>query len=352
MRFLVTGGAGFIGSALIRFLINETQHEVLNIDSLTYAGCLASLGPAANSDRYKFVQANIADESLMLQVMMEFRPHKVLHLAAESHVDRSVDNPGQFIQTNICGTYSLLQASLNYYRVSDVPEFMFHHVSTDEVFGSLGPAGYFSEISPYAPSSPYSASKSASDHLVRAWHSTYNLPTLITNCSNNYGPFQFPEKLIPLTILNALEGKPIGIYGNGQQVRDWLHVEDHVRALYLAAMRGEAGQTYLIGGNNERTNLEIVQSICSSLTELNGDCGYSSLIKFVADRPGHDTRYAVDATKIKDELGWEPLRTVDAGIEITVKWYMENRAWCQIVGQSDPERKRKGEPVVTKKGVA
>jgi dTDP-glucose 4,6-dehydratase len=349
MRILVTGGAGFIGSALVRHLLNHGEHQVLNLDKLTYAGNLESLADVADHPRYRFLQADIADQTKVAQTLAEFQPDAILHLAAESHVDRSIDGPAAFIQTNIVGTYALLEATRAYWL--DLPEarrqaFRFHHVSTDEVYGDLhGGAAPFSETTPYAPSSPYSASKAASDHLVRAWQRTYGLPVLLSNCSNNYGPYQFPEKLIPLAILNALEGKPLPVYGDGQQVRDWLYVEDHARALVQVLTRGQVGETYNIGGHNQRKNLEVVRSICSLLDELaprQHAGSYQELISFVSDRPGHDRRYAIDAGKIERELGWTPQETFDSGLRKTVRWYLDNLDWCRHVQDGSYQRDRLG----------
>lgn len=336
-RFLVTGGAGFIGSAVVRRLIGTTPHEVLVVDKLTYAGNLDSLAPVSDDPRFRFVRADIVEQGTMRLLFEEFSPDVVMHLAAESHVDRSIDGPGDFIQTNIVGTYSLLQAALAHWRSLPPARksgFRFHHISTDEVFGSLGAEGLFREDTPYQPKSPYSASKAGSDHLVRAWHHTYGLPVVITNCSNNYGPYHFPEKLIPLAIIKALHGETIPVYGTGANVRDWLHVEDHADALLLAAQRGEIGESYNIGGRNERTNLEVVQAICRLLDELAPDAAIGSrakLISFVTDRPGHDARYAIDASKIERELGWRARYTFDDGLRQTVQWYLDNRTWWERV---------------------
>lgn len=339
-NFLVTGGAGFIGSAVVRYLINETSHNVAVVDKLTYAGNLESLAPVAENPRYRFYRADICDRGEMDRIFAEFKPEKIMHLAAESHVDRSIDGPGEFIQSNIVGTYTLLEAARKYYsRLSDGEKksFRFHHISTDEVYGELpdDPTVFFREDTPYAPSSPYSASKASSDHLVRAWHRTFKLPTSITNCSNNYGPYHFPEKLIPLIILNALALKPLPVYGQGLQIRDWLFVEDHARALYLVATEGRAGETYNIGGHNEKRNIEVVKTICALLDELRprqDGKKYSELITFVPDRPGHDLRYAIDAGKIGRELGWKPQETFESGIRKTVEWYIANRdSWCKNV---------------------
>ena len=332
LRFLVTGGAGFIGSAVVRKLIGETQHEVCVVDKLTYAGNLASLAPVSGSNRYRFEQADIGDGERMRALFAEFRPDIVMHLAAESHVDRSIDGPGDFIQTNIVGTFALLQEALRHWRSLEgeaKERFRFHHISTDEVFGSLGEEGFFREDTAYQPNSPYSASKAASDHLVRAWHHTYGLPVVMTNCSNNYGPYHFPEKLIPLMIINALEGKPLPVYGNGRNVRDWLYVEDHADALVLAARSGKVGESYNIGGHNEKANIEVVKAICAILDELVPDPKgpHERLITYVTDRPGHDARYAIDAAKIERELGWTPKQTFETGLRRTVEWYLANRDW-------------------------
>ena len=351
MRILVTGGAGFIGSALIRHLIETTAHDVLNLDKLTYAGNLESLSSIATNTRYEFVQADIADRAKVDAVLERFAPHAIMHLAAESHVDRSIDGPAAFIETNIVGTYSLLEAARAYWAKLPAAEreaFRFHHVSTDEVYGDLhGVDDLFTETTPYAPSSPYSASKAASDHLVRAWHRTYGLPVLLSNCSNNYGPFQFPEKLIPLTILNALAGRPLPVYGNGLQVRDWLFVEDHARALLQVLCAGQVGETYNIGGHNEQKNIDVVRSICALLEELAPDhpAGvnhYADLISFVQDRPGHDQRYAIDASKIQRELGWTPAETFQSGLRKTVQWYLDNPQWCQHVQDGSYQGQRLG----------
>ncbi|UYO53941.1 dTDP-glucose 4,6-dehydratase [Rhodopseudomonas palustris] len=336
-RFLVTGGAGFIGSAVVRRLIGSTPHQVLVVDKLTYAGNLDSLAPVSDDPRFRFVRADIVEQGTMRLLFEEFSPDVVMHLAAESHVDRSIDGPGDFIQANIVGTYSLLQAALAHWRSLQPARksgFRFHHISTDEVFGSLGAKGLFREDTPYQPKSPYSASKAGSDHLVRAWHHTYGLPVVITNCSNNYGPYHFPEKLIPLAIIKALHGEAIPVYGTGANVRDWLHVEDHADALLLAAERGEIGESYNIGGRNERTNLEVVQAICRLLDELAPDAAIGSrakLISFVTDRPGHDARYAIDASKVERELGWRARYTFDDGLRQTVQWYLDNRTWWERV---------------------
>jgi dTDP-glucose 4,6-dehydratase len=336
-RILVTGGAGFIGSAVARHLIADTDHQVLVVDKLTYAGNLDSLQPIANNPRYSFVQADILDAPKMREVIASFRPNIVMHLAAESHVDRSIDGPGEFIQTNVVGTYTVLQAALAHWQTlsgAEKDDFRFHHISTDEVFGSLGSEGYFTETTAYDPRSPYSASKAASDHLVRAWHHTFGLPTVVSNCSNNYGPFHFPEKLIPLVILNALEGKPLPVYGDGSNVRDWLYVEDHARALALIALTGEVGESYNVGGHNEKTNLEVVQAICAILDDIVPEERIGSrqnLITFVRDRPGHDQRYAIDPAKISRELGWVPQETFETGLAKTVRWYLDNRPWWERI---------------------
>ena len=387
MKILVTGGAGFIGSAVVRFLINETPHKVINLDKLTYAGNLQSLKSIDSSERYTFVQADICERAHVDAILNTHKPDIIMHLAAESHVDRSIDGPGEFIKTNIVGTYTLLEAAKDYWNT--LPEmqkqsFRFHHISTDEVYGDLPHPDdvndgkseaesvksestshltpstshnlpLFTEQTAYAPSSPYSASKAGSDHLVRAWQRTYGLPVVITNCSNNYGPFHFPEKLIPLVILNALEGKSLPIYGDGSQIRDWLYVEDHARALFNVATQGKVGQTYNIGGHNEKTNLEVVTTICEILDELvpsearGVKCKdgaplttYSSLITYVADRPGHDRRYAIDASKMSKELNWNPIETFETGLRKTVQWYLDNQAWCENVQSGNYQRERLG----------
>ena len=349
MRILVTGGAGFIGSAVIRHIIENTHHHVLNVDKLTYAGNLESLQSIKKSERYQFFQTDICDQVELEKIFENFQPNVVMHLAAESHVDRSIDGPAAFIQTNIVGTYSLLEAARKYWLslTAEVKEsFRFHHISTDEVYGVLeGTTDLFKETTPYAPSSPYSASKASSDHLVRAWHRTYGLPTIVTNCSNNYGPYHFPEKLIPLVILNALDMKPLPIYGKGDQIRDWLFVEDHARALYQVVTTGAVGQTYNIGGHNEKQNIEVVKTICNILDELKPQANgqkYESLIKFVEDRAGHDLRYAIDAAKIEKELGWTPQETFETGIRKTVAWYLNNLDWCHRVQDGSYQRERLG----------
>ena len=330
-RVLVTGGAGFIGSAVVRHLIADTPVRVLNLDKLTYAGCLASLGEVDGSDRYGFVQGDVADAAFVARTFAEFRPTAVLHLAAESHVDRSITGPGEFVTTNVVGTFAMLQAALGYWRELEQGEkacFRFLHISTDEVFGSLGAEGLFSETTPYEPRSPYSASKAASDHLARAWFHTYGLPVLVSNCSNNYGPYHFPEKLIPLTILNALAGEPLPVYGRGDNVRDWLYVEDHARALALIVQRGRPGESYNVGGRNERTNLDVVHAICDRLDALKpANAPRRELIAFVADRPGHDRRYAIDATRLETELGWRAQESFETGVTKTVQWYIDREDW-------------------------
>jgi dTDP-glucose 4,6-dehydratase len=337
MRVLVTGGAGFIGSALVRHLVEESDHHVLNLDKLTYAGSLSSLESVAANPRYGFVQADICDGDAVSKILAEFDPDVIAHLAAESHVDRSIDGPDAFIETNIIGTYRLLRVATEHWkRLAEARRgaFRFHHVSTDEVFGSLGPEGFFVETTPYDPRSPYSASKAGSDHLVRAWHHTYGLPVLITNCSNNYGPYHFPEKLIPLVILKALAGEKLPVYGKGENVRDWLYVEDHVRAIRRVFEAGRPGETYNVGGNSERTNLVVVNAICDILDEVSPQADgrpYADQIAFVEDRPGHDMRYAIDASKLKTELGWEPTESFETGIRKTIQWYLDNEAWWRAI---------------------
>ncbi|CAI0902793.1 MAG: dTDP-glucose 4,6-dehydratase [Serratia proteamaculans] len=339
-RILVTGGAGFIGSAVVRHIIEATQDSVLVLDKLTYAGNLESLSVVADNPRYSFEQVDICDRAALDRVFAEYQPDVIMHLAAESHVDRSIDGPAAFIETNVVGTYSMLEAARHYWQPLDAEKkqgFRFHHISTDEVYGDLhGTEDLFTETTPYSPSSPYSASKASSDHLVRAWLRTYGLPTLVTNCSNNYGPYHFPEKLIPLVILNAVAGKPLPVYGNGAQVRDWLYVEDHARALYQVVTEGVVGETYNIGGHNERKNIEVVHTICDLLEELapnkpQGVEKYRDLITYVKDRPGHDMRYAIDAGKIDRELGWRPQETFESGIRKTVSWYLNNETWWRRV---------------------
>lgn len=340
MKILVTGGAGFIGSAVVRHIIENTSDDVRVIDCLTYAGNLESLAPVAGNKRYSFSQTDITDAKSVAEQFSDFRPDIVMHLAAESHVDRSIDGPAAFIQTNLIGTFTLLEAARQYWSALDTAQkqtFRFHHISTDEVYGDLhGTDDLFTEETPYAPSSPYSASKAGSDHLVRAWNRTYGLPVVVTNCSNNYGPYHFPEKLIPLTILNALAGKPLPVYGNGEQIRDWLYVEDHARALYKVATEGRSGETYNIGGHNERKNIDVVRTICAILDKVveqkPGNINqFADLITFVKDRPGHDLRYAIDAAKIQRDLGWVPEETFESGIEKTVHWYLNNTTWWQRV---------------------
>ena len=340
MKILVTGGAGFIGSAVVRHIIENTQDEVRVVDCLTYAGNLESLAPVSANERYSFSQTDITDAKSVAEHFSDFHPDIVMHLAAESHVDRSIDGPAAFIQTNLIGTFTLLEAARQYWSALDSMKkqtFRFHHISTDEVYGDLhGTDDLFTEETPYAPSSPYSASKAGSDHLVRAWHRTYGLPVVVTNCSNNYGPYHFPEKLIPLTILNALAGKPLPVYGNGEQIRDWLYVEDHARALYKVATEGLSGETYNIGGHNERKNIDVVRTICAILDKVvehkPGNINqFAELITFVKDRPGHDLRYAIDAAKIQHDLGWVPEETFESGIEKTVHWYLNNPSWWQRV---------------------
>ncbi|MBQ0750257.1 MAG: dTDP-glucose 4,6-dehydratase [Roseovarius sp.] len=345
MKLLVTGGAGFIGSAVVRLAVAQ-GHSVVNLDALTYAACLENVASVADSPLYAFEQADICDRAALDRIFADHQPDAVMHLAAESHVDRSIDGPGAFIQTNITGTYTLLEAARAYWQAAGKPDgFRFHHISTDEVFGSLGPTGQFTETTPYDPRSPYSASKAASDHLVRAWHETYGLPILITNCSNNYGPFHFPEKLIPVVILNALASKPLPIYGDGSNVRDWLYVEDHAEALLTVLERGAPGRSYNIGGENELSNLELVRSLCTVLDEAaprDDGKSYAAQISFVTDRPGHDARYAIDPSRIRAELGWRPSVTVDEGLRRTVRWYLENEAWWRALLARDGVGKRLG----------
>lgn len=348
MKILVTGGAGFIGSAVIRQYISDTEHEVINLDALTYAGNLESLKDVESNSRYHFERADIRNKDVIELIFDKYQPDAVMHLAAESHVDRSIDGPADFIMTNIVGTYNLLDVTKHYWDQLGEDKkvaFRFHHVSTDEVYGDLDEQGFFTEETAYDPSSPYSASKASSDHLVRAWHRTYGLPVVITNCSNNYGPFQFPEKLIPLVTLNALEGKQLPVYGNGSQIRDWLHVDDHARALRLVLEQGVLGETYNIGGHNEKTNLDVVKTICNLLDEMVPDSKHvphEGLITFVADRPGHDVRYAIDADKIDKSLGWIPQETFESGIKKTIQWYLGNSKWCEHVQDGSYQRERLG----------
>ena len=350
MRILLTGGAGFIGSALVRHLIGNTDHEVLNVDKLTYAGTLSTVAEVADNPRYRFLHADICDAPAMRAAIAGFAPDVITHLAAESHVDRSIDGPGAFIETNLVGTFTMLSEARAYWLALPEPEraaFRFHHISTDEVYGSLGETGLFTEETPYDPRSPYSASKAGSDHLVSAWGHTYGLPVVVTNCSNNYGPFHFPEKLIPLMIVRALAGETLPVYGKGDQVRDWLYVDDHVRALQAAFERGVPGRTYNVGGNNEKQNIEVVQTVCAILDRLRpraDGLSYATQIGYVADRPGHDKRYAIDASRIRDELGWSPQETFETGIEKTVAWYLANEAWWRAIVD---ERE-----AVTRRGIA
>ncbi|MCU4489822.1 dTDP-glucose 4,6-dehydratase [Acinetobacter ursingii] len=351
MKILITGGAGFIGSAVVRYIINNTNDEILNVDKLTYAGNLESLKEIDQNERYQFCQTDICDRAALDRLFLDFQPDAVMHLAAESHVDRSIDGPAAFIETNIIGTYQLLEAARYYWNslAEDKKSvFRFHHISTDEVYGDLeGTEDLFLETTPYAPSSPYSASKASSDHLVRAWQRTYGLPTIVTNCSNNYGPYHFPEKLIPLVVLNALDGKLLPIYGKGDQIRDWLFVEDHARALYKVVTEGVIGETYNIGGHNEQKNIDVVKAICTLLEELapnkpEGVQQYQDLITYVQDRPGHDLRYAIDASKIAKELSWKPEETFETGIRKTVEWYLNNLEWCRRVQDGRYKRERLG----------
>ena len=351
MKILVTGGAGFIGSAVVRHLIETTDHEVVNLDKLTYAGNLESLASVGDSERYCFEQVDICDREALVRVFDNHQPDAVMHLAAESHVDRSIDGPGDFIQTNVVGTYNLLEAARSYWASLDETAeqaFRFHHISTDEVYGDLdNPDDLFREDTAYAPSSPYSASKAGSDHLVRAWGRTYGLPIIVTNCSNNYGPFHFPEKLIPLMIINALQGKALPVYGAGEQIRDWLYVEDHARALVKVVTEGQIGETYNIGGHNEKRNIDVVTTLCAILDELapsqhEGIDNYEQLITHVADRPGHDLRYAIDASKIERELGWTPQETFETGLRKTVEWYLANESWWRNVLDGSYQGERLG----------
>ena len=346
-KILITGGAGFIASALIRYFIKTTDYQILNLDKLTYAGNLESLDEIADSENYKFVEGDIGDFDLVTSLFEEFQPDAIMHLAAESHVDRSIDGPAEFITTNIVGTYNLLNCAKSYWQGLNEEKqasFRFQHISTDEVYGSLGDTGLFKETTPYDPRSPYSASKAASDHLVMAWYHTYGLPVLVTNCSNNYGPYHFPEKLIPLIILNALDGEKLPIYGKGDNIRDWLYVDDHAKALALVMEKGLPGETYNVGGNNERTNLEVVETICIILDELKPrkSASYKDQIVFVKDRPGHDKRYAIDATKLKTELGWHPEENFDTGIRCTIQWYLDNKWWWGPIRESKYSGERLG----------
>jgi dTDP-glucose 4,6-dehydratase len=336
MRILITGGAGFIGSAVSRAFIERSDDEILVFDKLTYAGNLDSLSPVSGNPRFSFIRADICDRAAVVKALQAFKPQVVMHLAAESHVDRSIDGPAAFIETNVVGTFVMLDATLEYWRglsADDASKFRFMHISTDEVFGTLGEEGLFREDTPYAPNSPYSASKAGSDHLVRAWRETYGLPAIVTNCSNNYGPYHFPEKLIPLIILNAVEEKPLPVYGRGENIRDWLFVEDHAAALMLVAREGEIGESYNVGGRNENKNIEVVEMICDILDEIHPRRvgSYRELITFVQDRPGHDLRYAIDCSKIERELGWRPAETFDTGLRKTVQWYLDNRGWWQAI---------------------
>lgn len=346
MNIIVTGGAGFIGSTLVRYLIRHTEHHILNIDKLTYASNLSSLDSVKDDPRYSFVQADICDRQIF-EIIEGFQPHLIMNLAAESHVDRSIDSAAPFVQTNIVGTFNLLEASRHYFMTLDSERkklFLFHHISTDEVYGDLhGTSDLFTELTPYRPSSPYAASKASSDHLVRAWYRTYGLPVVLTNCSNNYGDYQFPEKLIPLMILNAYEGKPLPVYGQGTQIRDWLHVDDHVEALYQVATQGKVGETYNIGGHNEIMNIDVVKQICGLMDQLAPkDYPHEQLITCVKDRPGHDNRYAIDASKIAQDLGWMPKQTFTTGLAKTVEWYLDNLDWCQRIAQGQYDRERLG----------
>ncbi|MFP7572460.1 dTDP-glucose 4,6-dehydratase [Marivita sp. S2033] len=343
MKLLVTGGAGFIGSAVVRHAIGA-GHAVVNLDALTYAACLDNVASVADAPGYTFVQGDIRDSALLETVFAEHTPDAVMHLAAESHVDRSIDGPGAFIDTNVVGTYTLLQAARGYWEAQGRPErFRFHHISTDEVFGSLGATGQFTEDTPYDPRSPYSASKAASDHLVRAWHHTYGLPVVLSNCSNNYGPYHFPEKLVPVVILNALAGQPIPVYGKGENVRDWLYVEDHADALLTVLQRGQVGRSYNIGGENEARNIDLIAMICALMDEMVPQgAPHDRLISFVTDRPGHDLRYAIDPSRMRDELGWRPSVTLEEGLRRTLRWYLDNRAWWQALQARDGVGERLG----------
>ena len=356
-KILVTGGAGFIGSAVIRHIIQNTNNSVCNVDKLTYAGNLENLHEVDNADRYSFEQVDICNRSELKRVFAQYQPDTIMHLAAESHVDRSIDDPSAFIETNIIGTFTLLEVARNYWQgLNDAPKqmFRFHHISTDEVYGDLphpdevdNTSKYlFTETTAYTPSSPYSASKASSDHLVRAWIRTYGFPAMVTNCSNNYGPYHFPEKLVPIIILNALDGKPLPVYGKGNQIRDWLYVDDHAQALYKVATKGKPGETYNIGGHNEKQNIEVIETICDILQELvPNSIPYRSLITYVQDRPGHDRRYAIDASKIERELGWQPKETFESGIRKTVNWYLENMEWCRRVQDGTYQSKHLGADV-------
>jgi dTDP-glucose 4,6-dehydratase len=345
---IITGGAGFIGSALIRHLLRDSDYRVINLDKLTYAGNLESLADVDSYDNYAFIQADICDAAAIDSIFDQYQPDAVMHLAAESHVDRSIDGPADFVQTNLVGTYILLEAARKHWLKLDddkATAFRFHHISTDEVYGTLGDSGLFTEQTAYQPNSPYSATKAGSDHLVRAWHHTFGLPVVMTNCSNNYGPYQFPEKLIPLMINNALAGKPLPVYGNGENIRDWLYVDDHVEALQLVLERGDVGESYNIGGFNEHTNLDVVHRLCDTLDELLPESPYKphrQLIEFVTDRPGHDQRYAIDASKINQELGWQPRETFDSGLRKTVQWYLDNQLWSQRVLDGSYQQERLG----------
>ena len=349
MKIFVTGGAGFIGSAFIRYLLSNYDNQILNYDKLSYAGNLNSLASISNNKNYSFIKGDICNKNHLSKSIINFKPDLVVHFAAETHVDRSINNPEEFINTNIIGTYNLLDESLKYWNKNFVKEntFRFHHISTDEVYGDLKKNEFFSEYTPYDPSSPYSASKASSDHLVRSWFRTFGLPITITNCSNNYGPYQYPEKLIPLMILNAIENKPLPIYGDGSQIRDWLHVDDHVRAIDLVLSKGKVGETYNVGGQNEKTNLDVVYTICDLLNELkikksSLQFSYRSLIEFVEDRPGHDKRYAIDNSKISKQLGWKQEESFESGLKKTIEWYLNNLSWCKEVQKGEFSRQRKG----------